>query len=257
MENVRKNYFIKIIVLILIAVFITFTGCSNGEKHMTDDEIRQAIEDGDKTTLEQAKVDVKEAVDEALRDFDFNNLSEDQIKLLRTKILDNVDQKINNTTIVNRYTTVEQKGQSSSNNRPRIKDGFAIPVEYNIPRTLTKKNEDTISTFNIAEVTAQASNFSSDTPYAGGDYAYKIKVTVKGTYSSRQASIVDDSLGGETAITPVVLPSSLDIGFKLSPYDVAITDSTLAANASNNTFEANYFINVNMLPKSIYAYVNN
>lgn len=244
-------------IMMLAILLLVCAGCSNSDSHtMTDDEIRQAIEEGDKATLEQAKLDAKEAIDDAFLDFDFGDLSDEQIKALRDRIMDGVDHKVGNTTVVNRYVTNETKASSSNQKYPRITDGLAIPVNYDVQRMFTEEVKNTLSTFTVSRVTAQAFNFSSNTPYAGGAYAYKITVTIEGTCSSEQTDLTDNGFGEQVSASPICLPSKLPIGFRLSPYDVPITDSSLSVDSESGTFKATYTINTNMLPKSVYAYMD-
>lgn len=194
-------------IMMLAALLLTCVGCSNSNdvSRMSDDEIRQAIEEGDKATLEQAKADTKVAIEEAFQGFDFGSLSDDQIEALRARILDGVDQKVGNTTVVNRYETVESKKPSPEH--PRIKDGTAIPITWNAEKTLTKNLTDDIkATYTINKVEAKAYNYAKDTPYAGGGYAYNIEIVANVTLKIERTS--DLSMGfysaGELAEIKVI-----------------------------------------------------
>lgn len=185
------------------ALALALAGCStqqDSSRTMTDEEILAAIEQGDADTLAKAREEAEAAIEKARAEFE--PLTDEERAELRESILSEVDARLADagSTTANRYVT-EKAGDTyvtethptyvTEENTyvtqgeevpPRIEDGMAIPVTWDIQREFVYvQNEYVSEIYTVNEIEARAYNFASDTPYAGGGYAYRIEVSVSRT----------------------------------------------------------------------------
>lgn len=256
-----------------IALAASLAGCAaqQDQRGMTDDEIREAIKQGDEQTAAQIRSEMDSAIDKALAGY---KLSDAEKQSLRESILSEVDGKIaaaNNGGVVNRYVTEQQVTQKpadeyvtnvsnvtneyptyiteQSAKLPRIDDGTPIQISLASPAKATDSDG---CTYEITSLTATAYNFAPDTPYAGGGYAYSItiKATVAYIPYYMQPGYVRDPNEGVMQHTLRLQPFELT----LSPYDVVIDNgSSGAKHLDETTIEFTQTINTNMLPEKITA----
>lgn len=253
-----------------IALAASLAGCAaqQDQRGMTDDEIREAIKQGDEQTATQIRSEMDSAIDKALAGY---KMSDAEKQSLRESILSEVDGKIaaaNNGGVVNRYVTEQRITQKPADQYvtnvtneyptyitepsaklPRIDDGTPIQISLASPAKATDKDG---CTYEIASLTATAYNFAPDTPYAGGGYAYRITVKATVTYIPyyMQPGYVHDP--NETAAMHPMPSRALEL--TLSPYDVApdngISGST---HLDERTIEFTETFSSNMLPEKISA----
>lgn len=256
-----------------IALAASLAGCAaqQDQRGMTDDEIREAIKQGDEQTAAQIRSEMDSAIDKALAGY---KLSDAEKQSLRESILSEVDGKIaaaNNGGVVNRYVTEQHVTQkpadeyvtnvSSVTNEyptyiteqsaklPRIDDGTPIQISLASPAKATDKDG---CTYEITSLTATAYNFAPDTPYAGGGYAYRITAKATVTYIPyyEQPGYVRDP--NEGVMRHPMPPRALEL--TLSPYDVAISNGISGSTyLDEKTIEFTETINTNMLPEKITA----
>ena len=137
------------------ALALALAGCGSQQdasRAMTDEEIMAAIERGDDETFAKAREEAQAAIDDALAEFEA--LTDEEREALRESILSEVEARLANvgTTTVNRYVT-EKAGDTyvtethptyvTEENTymtqgeevpPRIEDGMAIPVAWDVQR---------------------------------------------------------------------------------------------------------------------------
>lgn len=257
-----------------IALAASLAGCAaqQDQRGMTDDEIREAIKQGDEQTAAQIRSEMDSAIDKALAGY---KLSDAEKQSLRESILSEVDGKIaaanNNGGVVNRYVTEQQVTQKQADEYvtnvsnvtneyptyiteqsaklPRIDDGTPIQISLASPAKATDKDG---CTYEITSLTATAYNFAPDTPYAGGGYAYRITVKATVTYIPyyEQPGYVRDPNEG-VMVHPIPLRA---LELTLSPYDVAINNGTSGSTyIDETTIEFTETVNTNMLPEKITA----
>ena len=246
---------------------LALSGCSmqTTDTGMTDEEIMAAIEAGDAETLRQSKAATDEAIKTALESID--EFTDEERDALRASIMAEVDKRLSGIggTTVNKYVTEQHPTYVTENKTyvteehptyvtentyitqgeekpPRIEDGTEISAEWNIEKVY-KEGE---LTFTVGSIEAHAYNYAPDTPYAGGGYAYRIVVTVRGSID-RPAP--EDGQG-----TGIAGSWNLPADMMFAPYDLRMganrwSDCDYDANAFINT----YSIPVNMLPERIYA----
>lgn len=251
------------------ALALALAGCGSQQdasRTMTDEEIMAAIERGDDETLSKAREEAQAAIEDAL--VEFEALTDEEREALRESILSEVEARLANvgTTTVNRYVT-EKAGDTyvtethptyvTEENTyvtqgeevpPRIEDGMAIPVAWDVQREFVYvQNEYVFETYTVNEIEARAYNFASDTPYAGGGYAYRIEVTVSGTLDR----VVD---APPDVAFPMISGYCLPVDLLMDPYDEPI-DGLIAPHNDYDagTFTITYSINTNALPDQIYA----
>lgn len=253
-----------------IALAASLAGCTaqQDQRGMTDDEIREAIKQGDEQTAAQIRSEMDSAIDKALAGY---KMSDADKQALRESILSEVDGKIaaaNNGGVVNRYVTEQNVTQKpadqyvtnvtneyptyiteQSAKLPRIDDGTPIQVSLASPAKATDKDG---CTYEITSLTATAYNFAADTPYAGGGYAYRITVKAMVTYIPyyMQPGYVRDPNEG-VSVHPI---PSRALELTLSPYDVAINNGISGSMyLDEKTIEFTQTVNTNMLPEKITA----
>lgn len=257
-----------------IALAASLAGCAaqQDQRGMTDDEIREAIKQGDEQTAAQIRSEMDSAIDKALAGY---KMSDADKQALRESILSEVDGKIaaanNGGGVVNRYVTEQHVTQKpadeyvtnvsnvtneyptyiteQSAKLPRIDDGTPIQVSLASPAKATDKDG---CTYEITSLTATAYNFAADTPYAGGGYAYRITVKAMVTYIPyyMQPGYVRDPNEG-VSVHPI---PSRALELTLSPYDVAINNGISGSMyLDEKTIEFTETINTNMLPEKITA----
>lgn len=256
-----------------IALAASLAGCAaqQDQRGMTDDEIREAIKQGDEQTAAQIRSEMDSAIDKALASY---KMSDAEKQSLRESILSEVDGKIaaaNNGGVVNRYVTEQHVTQKpadeyvtnvsnvtneyptyiteQSAKLPRIDDGTPIQISLTSPAKATDKDG---CTYEITSLTATAYNFAPDTPYAGGGYAYSITVKATVTYIPyyMQPGYVHDPNGGVAMHS--MPPRALEL--TLSPYDVVVDNgSSGSTHLDDTTIEFTETINTNMLPEKINA----
>lgn len=253
-----------------IALAASLAGCAaqQDQRGMTDDEIREAIKQGDEQTAAQIRGEMDSAIDKALAGY---KLSDAEKQSLRESILSEVDGKIaaaNNGDVVNRYVTEQRITQKpadqyvtnvtneyptyiteQSAKLPRIDDGTPIQISLASPAKATDKDG---CTYEITSLTATAYNFAPDTPYAGGGYAYRITVKATVTYIPyyMQPGYVRDPNEDVMQHTLQLQPFELT----LSPYDVVVDNGNSGAkHIDETTIEFTQTINTNMLPEKITA----
>lgn len=256
-----------------IALAASLAGCAaqQDQRGMTDDEIREAIKQGDEQTAAQIRSEMDSAIDKALASY---KMSDAEKQSLRESILSEVDGKIaaaNNGGVVNRYVTEQHVTQKpadeyvtnvtnvtneyptciteQSAKLPRIDDGTPIQVSLASPAKATDKDG---CTYEITSLTATAYNFAPDTPYAGGGYAYRITVKATVTYIPyyMQPGYVHDP--NETASMHPMPSRALEL--TLSPYDIVVDNgSSGSTHLDETTMEFTQTINTNMLPEKITA----
>ena len=251
------------------ALALALAGCGSQQdasRTMTDEEIMAAIEQGDDETLAKAREEAQAAIEDAL--VEFEALTDEEREALRESILSEVEVRLANvgTTTVNRYVTekagdtfvtethptyvIEENTYVTQGEEvpPRIEDGMAIPVAWDVQREfVTVQNEYVSESYTVADVEAHVYSFAPDTPYAGGDYAYRIEVTVTGTLER----VVDAPPGMAFAQSSGYM---LPVSMLMNPYDVAVDMLRSAHNDyDSGTFTNTYSINTNALPNNIYA----
>ena len=257
-----------------IALAASLAGCAaqQDQRGMTDDEIREAIKQGDEQTAAQIRSEMDSAIDKALAGY---KLSDAEKQSLRESILSEVDGKIaaanNNGGVVNRYVTEQHVTQKpadeyvtnvsnvtneyptyiteQSAKLPRIDDGTPIQISLASPAKATDKDG---CTYEITSLTATAYNFAPDTPYAGGGYAYRITVKATVTYIPyyMQPGYVRDPNEG-VMVHPI---PSRALELTLSPYDVAINNGISGSNhLDETTIEFTETVNTYMLTEKITA----
>lgn len=257
-----------------IALAASLAGCAaqQDQRGMTDDEIREAIKQGDEQTAAQIRSEMDSAIDKALAGY---KMSDAEKQSLRESILSEVDGKIaaanNSGGVVNRYVTEQHVTQKpadeyvtnvtnvtneyptyiteQSAKLPRIDDGTPIQISLASPAKATDKDG---CTYEITSLTATAYNFAPDTPYAGGGYAYRITVKATVTYIPyyMQPGYVRDPNEGVMQHTLQLQPFELT----LSPYDVVVDNGNSGAkHIDETTIEFTQTINTNMLPEKITA----
>lgn len=256
-----------------IALAASLAGCAaqQDQRGMTDDEIREAIKQGDEQTAAQIRGEMDSAIDKALAGY---KMSDAEKQSLRESILSEVDGKIaaiNNGGVVNKYVTERQVTQKpadeyvtkvtnvtneyptyiteQSAKLPRIDDGTPIQISLASPAKATDKDG---CTYEIASLTATAYNFAPDTPYAGGGYAYRITVKATVTYIPyyEQPGYVRDPNEG---VMMHPMPSRA-LELTLSPYDIVVDNGISGSNhIDETTMEFTQTINTNMLPEKITA----
>ena len=169
-----------------IALAASLAGCAaqQDQRGMTDDEIREAIKQGDEQTAAQIRGEMDSAIDKALAGY---KMSDADKQSLRESILSDVDGKIaaiNSGGVVNRYVTEQQVTKKPADEYvtnvtneyptyiteqtaklPRIDDGTPIQISLASPAKATDSDG---CTYEITSLTATAYNFAPDTPYAGG-----------------------------------------------------------------------------------------
>lgn len=253
-----------------IALAASLAGCAaqQDQRGMTDDEIREAIKQGDEQTAAQIRSEMDSAIDKALAGY---KMSDAEKQALRESILSEVDGKIaaiNGGGVVNRYVTEQNVTQKpadqyvtnvtneyptyiteQSAKLPRIDDGTPIQVSLASPAKATDKDG---CTYEITSLTATAYNFAPDTPYAGGGYAYSITVKATATYVPyyEQPGYVRDP----NESVPMHPMPSRALELTLSPYDVAVNNGISGSTyLDETTIEFTQTINTNMLPEKITA----
>lgn len=253
-----------------IALAVSLTGCAaqQDQRGMTDDEIREAIKQGDEQTAAQMRSEMDSAIDKALAGY---KMSDADKQALRESILSEVDGKIaaaNNGGVVNRYVTEQHVTQKPADQYvtnvtneyptyitepsaklPRIEEGTPIQISLTGPAKATDSHG---CTYEITSLTATAYNFAADTPYAGGGYAYRITVKATVTYIPyyMQPGFVRDPNEG-VMIHP--MPSRA-LELTLSPYDVVVDNGSSGSNRlDDTTVEFTQTVNTNMLPEKITA----
>lgn len=253
-----------------IALAASLAGCAaqQEQRGMTDDEIKEAIKQGDEQTAAQMRSEMDSAIDKALADY---KMSDADKQSLRESILSEVDGKIaaiNGGGVVNRYVTEQNVTQKpadqyvtnvtneyptyiteQSAKLPRIDDGTPIQISLASPAKATDKDG---CTYEITSLTATAYNFAPDTPYAGGGYAYRITVKATATYIPyyEQPGYVRDP-HGDVMVHPT---PSRALELTLSPYDVT-PDNEVSGSTylDKRTMEFTQTVNTNMLPEKISA----
>lgn len=256
-----------------IALAASLAGCAaqQDQRGMTDDEIREAIKQGDEQTAAQIRSEMDSAIDKALAGY---KLSDAEKQSLRESILSEVDGKIaaaNNGGVVNRYVTEQHVTQKpadeyvtnisnvtneyptyiaeQSAKLPRIDDGTPIQISLASPAKATDSHG---CTYEIISLTATAYNFAADTPYAGGGYAYRITVKATATYIPyyEQPGYNRDP----NDRYPLYPTPSRAFDLTLSPYDVA-PDNEISGSTylDERTIEFTQTVNTNMLPEKIAA----
>lgn len=251
------------------ALALALAGCGSQQdasRAMTDEEIMAAIERGDDETFAKAREEAQAAIDDALAEFEA--LTDEEREALRESILSEVEARLANvgTTTVNRYVT-EKAGDTyvtethptyvTEENTyvtqgeevpPRIEDGMAIPVAWDVQREFVYEHGEYVTdTYTVESIEARAYNFAPDTPYAGGGYAYRIEVTVSGPFEHI------DNTPSEMGSSPIATPEYLPVSIYLDPYDVLISDVRAYQDLSDGTFSGTMVVNTNALPESVYA----
>ena len=256
-----------------IALAASLAGCAaqQDQRGMTDDEIREAIKQGDEQTAAQIRSEMDSAIDKALAGY---KLSDAEKQSLRESILCEVDGKIaaiNNGGVVNRYVTEQQVTQKpadeyvtkvtnvtneyptyiteQSAKLPRIDDGTPIQISLASPAKATDSHG---CTYEITSLTATAYNFAPDTPYAGGGYAYRITVKATVTYIPyyEQPGYIRDPHEG---VMMHPMPSRA-LELTLSPYDIVMDNGISGSNRlDDTTIEFTETVSTNMLPEKITA----
>lgn len=256
-----------------IALAASLAGCAaqQDQRGMTDDEIREAIKQGDEQTAAQIRSEMDSAIDKALAGY---KMSDAEKQSLRESILSEVDGKIaaaNNGGVVNRYVTEQHVTQKpadeyvtnvsnvtneyptyiteQSAKLPRIDDGTPIQISLASPAKATDSHG---CTYEITSLTATAYNFAPDTPYAGGGYAYRITAKATVTYIPyyMQPGYVQDQ-NGSVSVHPI---PSRALELTLSPYDIVANNGNSGSTyLDDTTIEFTTTINTNMLPEKITA----
>ena len=253
-----------------IALAASLAGCAaqQDQRGMTDDEIREAIKQGDEQTAAQIRSETDSAIDKALAGY---KMSDAEKQSLRESILREVDGKIaaiNGGGVVNRYVTEQNVTQKpadqyvtnvtneyptyiteQSAKLPRIEDGTPVQISLASPAKATDSDG---CTYEITSMTATAYNFAPDTPYAGGGYAYRITVKAMVTYIPyyEQPGYVRDPNEGVMQHAMRMKPFDLT----LSPYDVMIDNGNSGStHLDERTIEFTQTVNTNMLPEKITA----
>lgn len=253
-----------------IALAASLAGCAaqQDQRGMTDDEIREAIKQGDEQTTAQIRSEMDSAIDKALAGY---KMSDAEKQSLRESILREVDGKIaaiNGGGVVNRYVTEQQVTQKPADQYvtnvtneyptyiteqgaklPRIEDGTPVQISLASPAKATDSDG---CTYEITSMTATAYNFAPDTPYAGGGYAYRITVKATVTYIPyyEQPGYVRDPNEGVMQHAMRMKPFDLT----LSPYDVMIDNGNSGStHLDERTIEFTQTVNTNMLPEKITA----
>lgn len=253
-----------------IALAASLAGCAaqQEQRGMTDDEIREAIKQGDEQTAAQMRSEMDSAIDKALAGY---KMSDAEKQSLRESILREVDGKIaaiNGGGVVNKYVTEQQVTQKPTDQYvtnvtneyptyiteqgaklPRIEEGTPIQVNLAGPAKATDKDG---CTYEITSMTATAYNFAPDTPYAGGGYAYRITVKATVTYIPyyEQPGYNRDPNG---SVMQHGMPSRV-FELTLSPYDVAPDNGiSVSTHLDERTIEFTETFSSNMLPEKITA----
>lgn len=259
-----------------IALAASLAGCAaqQDQRGMTDDEILEAIKQGDEQTAAQIRGEMDSAIDKALAGYKMSNADK---QALRESILSEVDGRIaaiNDGGVVNRYVTEQNVTQKPADQYvtnvtnatnvtneyptyiteqgaklPRIDDGTPIQVSLTSPAKATDSHG---CTYEVTSLTATAYNFAADTPYAGGGYAYRITVKATATYIPyyEQPGYVRDPYG-DVMVHP--MPSRA-LELTLSPYDVSVNNGISGSTyLDETTIEFTQTINTNMLPEKISA----
>lgn len=253
-----------------IALAASLAGCAaqQDQRGMTDDEIREAIKQGDEQTAAQIRGEMDSAIDKALAGY---KMSDAEKQALRESILSEVNGKIaaiNGGGVVNRYVTDQNVTQKpadqyvtnvtneyptyiteQSAKLPRIEDGTPVQISLASPAKATDSDG---CTYEITSLTATAYNFAPDTPYAGGGYAYRITVKAMVTYIPyyEQPGYNRDPNG---SVMQHGMPLQA-FNLTLSPYDV--TPDTVISGATSldaTTHEFTETFSSNMLPEKITA----
>lgn len=241
---------------------LTIAGCSMqpADTGMTDEEIMAAIEAGDAETLEKSKAATDEAIDAALADFD--GFTDEERDALRASIMAEVEERLAGVggMTVNRYVTEEHPTYVTENKTyvteentyvtqgeekpPRIEDGMEISVDWGAGKVYV---DDDGCVFEVESVEARAYNFAPDTPYAGGGYAYRLEVKVKGSFKPVEH---DDPNIGYAQHSGWSLP----VDMTLDPHGIRMDgEKSARCDYDDHTFENTYSMPVNMLPERIYA----
>lgn len=251
-----------------IALAASLAGCAaqQDQRGMTDDEIREAIKQGDEQTAAQIRSEMDSAIDKALAGY---KLSDAEKQSLRESILSEVDGKIaaanNGGGVVNRYVTEQHVTQKpadeyvtneyptyiteQSAKLPRIDDGTPIQISLASPAKATDKDG---CTYEITSLTATAYNFAPDTPYAGGGYAYRIDVKATVAYVPYYMQPGYNREPNEPVAQHTLRLQPFEL--TLSPYDVVLDNgSSGAKHLDETTIDFTQTINTNMLPEKITA----
>lgn len=247
----------KIAVVFLCMSAVLLAGCSSGERQeenpraMTDDEIMQAIEDASTETRDAVLSEVEEAVVSELESQGV--LTEDEIDEIKASIMASIGES-DSKSVTNKYVTeqyvteqhvteeqrIENTYISGSDEKPRIEDGTVVPIRGGLPYVV----EDDRWKVTVTNAEATVSNYTPDTPYGGGGFAYRVNVTISASYE-----YVGPPRDGEIPPTPIPLPQLDAI---MSPYDVQITSGTIGYDKEADTMECSFSMGVNLIPDSVY-----
>lgn len=233
---------------------LAIAGCSMqpADTGMTDGEIMAAIEAGDAETLEKSKAATDEAIEAAFAGVD--EFTDEERDALRASIMAEVDKRLSGLggTTVNRCVTEEHPTYVTENTYvtqggekpPRIEDGMEVAVDWGVEKVYV---DDDGCVFTVESVEARAYNFAPDTPYAGGGYAYRLEVKVKGSFKPVEH---DDPNIGYAQHSGWSLP----VDMMLDPHDIRMNgEGSAECDYDDHTFENTYSMPVNMLPERIYA----
>lgn len=247
----------SIAVLALCMSVVLLTGCSSAESHdedtrtMTDAEIMQAIDDANSETRNAVLSEVGDAVADELEAQGV--LTEDEIDEIKSSILSSIGESdsksVTNKYVTERYVTeqhvteeqrIENTYISGSEEKPRIEDGTVVPIRGGLPYVV----EDNKWKVTVTNAEATVSNYTPDTPYGGGGFAYRVNVTISASYE-----YVGPPRDGEIPPTLIPLPRLDAI---MSPYDVQITSGTIGYDKEADTMECSFSMGVNLIPDSVY-----
>ena len=248
MDNVAKQA--RTIIVMLTVTLLSVAGlaaCSGSGRTMTDDEIRALVSEGDEATLEQVKAETQIAIDEALADMDMDDER-------RTEISNAVSRRVGE-----RLDRIE--GGTSAQSKPqqgthrRIEDGTPVAISWSAPTSYVEHTdaEHTLTT-TVTGFDAKAYNFASDTPYAGGGYAYKVIVTVHADWKFEH---LHGSSGSDISVEPgFTVVKAATIGALLEPYGLRISQPGDAGDYVRDTdddweYTYTFQIDTNLVPERV------